>query len=372
MSGRRSERLMKLLIMLLVQRGFVSKARIREELYADLADGAFDRAFERDKDELRGLGVPVEVGSFDPLFDDELGYRVPAAEFALPEIALEPDEAAVLGVATQVWQSARLSDAARTGLLKLTAARRGDVVPGDGRDQANQGDPGDPGDPADLGVAVPRVGAEEPAFDLLVDAVHSRTVVEFDYRGRRDAAPTRRHLQPWGLVRYGSRWYAVGLDTDRDAERVFRLSRIVGTVRTAGRRDAFVPPADVDVSEVARRLRPPPPTGDPAVLLVRQGSGFALRRDATAVEPDVPGPAGAPGWDRVTLPWSGAVALRLVLEHGPDVLVEEPASLRADVVAALRAASRPVAPVAPATPATPATGPGPGVAVDTATEGGHP
>jgi proteasome accessory factor B len=334
MSGRRSERLMKLLIMLLVQRGFVSKARIRAELYADLGDAAFDRAFERDKDELRGLGVPVEVGSFDPLFEDELGYRVPAAEFALPEIALEPDEAAVLGVATQVWQSARLSDAARTGLRKLTAARRG--TDGDPESEAAETI-----DAADLGVAVPRVGAEEPSFEVMVEAVHSRTAVEFDYRGRRDAAPARRHLQPWGLVRYGSRWYAVGLDTDRDAERVFRLSRIVGTARAVGRRDAFVPPPDVDVSEVARRLRPAPPTGDPAVLLVRRGAGFALRRDATSTEPEVRGPDGTDAWDRVTLPWSGPVALRLVLEHGPDVVVEAPPALRSDVVAALRAALEP-------------------------------
>ena len=58
--------------------------------------------FERDKDELRSLGVPIEVGNFDPLFDDEPGYRILSSEFALPAIDLDAEEAAVVGVATRV------------------------------------------------------------------------------------------------------------------------------------------------------------------------------------------------------------------------------------------------------------------------------
>ena len=119
---RKTERLLNLLIMLLVQRHYVSKERIRAILYADASDDAFEKMFERDKEELRSLGVPIEVGQMDAYFDDEPGYRVRADEFALPEIALESDEAAVVALATRVWEHARLAEATTDAVGKLTAA----------------------------------------------------------------------------------------------------------------------------------------------------------------------------------------------------------------------------------------------------------
>src|ERR671914_508755 len=61
MPAPKSERLLNLLIMLLVQRRPIAKDRIRELLYADSRPDAFEKMFERDKEELRSLGVPVEV-----------------------------------------------------------------------------------------------------------------------------------------------------------------------------------------------------------------------------------------------------------------------------------------------------------------------
>ena len=90
-TSRKSERLLNLLIMLLVQRHYVSKERIRTILYPDSRPDAFEKMFERDKDELRSLGVPIEVGSIDPLFDDEPGYRISPDDFALPDIRLAAD-----------------------------------------------------------------------------------------------------------------------------------------------------------------------------------------------------------------------------------------------------------------------------------------
>lgn len=317
----KSERLLKLLIMLLVQRHYVPKERIRDVLYADSNDEAFERMFERDKEELRSLGVPLEVGQRDPLFDDEPGYRVQPGEFALPDLVLEPDEAAVLGVATKVWESARMADATREGLRKLAAAG----VPVDLA-----------GDEAVGGVAQPRLTAVEPTFDQFFAAVQERRDVRFDYRGSKDATSTRRHLQPWGIARYAGRWYVVGFDLDRDAERVFRLSRVVGDDVVVGERDSYEPPEGVDIGEVARRLAPPPPAGERAELLVRRGAGFALRRDATEVEQGVAGPDDATPWDRVVVARSDDTVAELVLSHGPDVVVVSPTSLRDSVVARLR------------------------------------
>ena len=315
MSSRKTERLLNLLIMLLVQRRYVSKDRIRSLLYADAGDEAFEKMFERDKEELRSLGVPIEVGQMDAFFDDEPGYRIRPDELALPDIALEPDEAAVIALASKVWQHAKLAEATTEAVHKLTAW---------GVDL----------DLAALDIAEPRLTADEPAFEVFWESAQARQVVEFSYRRTGEAEPRLRHLQPWGVVRFSGRWYAVGHDIDRGEERVFRLSRVVGEARPVGRPGAYDIPEGTDLRETARRLAPAPAT-ERAVVLVRQGAGAALRRTALSVEPDVPGPDAATGWDRLTLPGAHADEL-LVL--GADLVVVEPASLRDDVIARLRAA----------------------------------
>ncbi|MGA8246500.1 MAG: WYL domain-containing protein, partial [Nocardioides sp.] len=253
----KTERLLNLLIMLLVQRHFVSKDRIRAILYADASDDAFEKMFERDKEELRSLGVPIEVGQMDAYFDDEPGYRIRADEFALPEITLESDEAAVVALASKVWQHARLAEATTDAVSKLTAA----------------------GIDLDLGaldIAQPRLTADEPSFDVFWEATLARRRVTFDYRRPGYDAPLTRHLEPWGVVRFSGRWYAVGLDTDRGEERVFRLSRVVGPAKATGNPGAFDVPPGTDVREVARRLAPAAPTEE-AVLLARLGAAAVLR-----------------------------------------------------------------------------------------------
>ena len=98
MSSEKSERLLNLLIMLLVQRRYVAKDRIRDILYPDSSVDAFEKMFERDKEELRSLGVPIEVGQMDAYFDDEPGYRVRADELTLPDISEAPNGPVVISL----------------------------------------------------------------------------------------------------------------------------------------------------------------------------------------------------------------------------------------------------------------------------------
>jgi proteasome accessory factor B len=317
-TSRKSERLLNLLIMLLVQRHYISKERIREILYADSSRDAFEKMFERDKEELRSLGVPIEVGSIDPLFDDEPGYRVKPDEFALPDIRLTADEAAVVGLATRVWEHARLAEATTDAVRKLTAA-------------------GLEVDVSALDIVEPRLSADEPAFDVFWDATQQRQAVEFEYQrpGHPEQdRPLRRHLQPWGVVRHAGRWYVVGLDTDRDEERVFRLSRVVGEARRVGHAASYDIPDGVDLRETTRRLAPPPSLVE-ATLLVRKGAGATLRRAAATIEADVPGPDTDSPWDRVVIRRDRLAEELLAL--GPDVVVESPPELRDDIVSRLRA-----------------------------------
>lgn len=310
---------MNLLIMLLVQRGFVAKGRIRELLYKDASEEAFERMFERDKEELRSLGVPIATGSLDAYFDDDLGYRILPDEFALPAVQLTADEAAAVGLATRVWENASLAEATTDAVRKLRAA-------------------GVEVDTAALDLVQPRLAADEPSFEVFFEATHRRRTVEFAYRRSVTDEPAARRLQPWGVVRFSGRWYAVGLDPDRGAERIFRLSRVVGEARMSGPDDAYSVPAGVDVRAIARRLAPTP-VAEHAVVLVRPGTGHALRRTAETVEAGVTGPDGEP-WDRLTLSRVPVDLAGEVLAHGFDAYVEAPADLRAEVITRLQGVRR--------------------------------
>src|SRR4051795_13549309 len=125
MSTAKTERLLNLVICLLSTRRALTKAQIRQAVpqYAEnTSTEAFERMFERDKDELRDLGIPLVTSFEDPLFEDEVGYRVDRAAYALPEVSFEPDELAVLGLASRVWQQASLAGPASRALQKLKAA----------------------------------------------------------------------------------------------------------------------------------------------------------------------------------------------------------------------------------------------------------
>ncbi|WP_028654920.1 helix-turn-helix transcriptional regulator [Nocardioides sp. J54] len=312
MPAPKSERLLNLLIMLLVQRRPIAKERIRELLYPDSRPDAFEKMFERDKDELRSLGVPIDIAPIDPLFDDEVGYRIPPEAFALPDVELTNEEAAVVGLASRVWQHATMAQATSDAVRKLSAA-------------------GIDVDLDALDIAQPLLTAEEPGFDRCWLAVCERNEIEFEYRRPGDDAPRTRHVQPWGVVRYSGRWYLVGYDLDRADERVFRLSRVQGEVRLVGPPGAYDVPTDTDVRDIARRLAPPSAT-EHAVLLVREGTGHTFRRAATRVDVGVDGPDDRTRWDRVELVRSTMGLADDVLAHGADVVLLEPVAVRERVV----------------------------------------
>jgi len=314
-AARKSERLLNLVIALLVSRSYVTKERLRDvvEQYRGLSDDAFEKMFERDKEELRSLGIPIEVGYLDKAFGDEPGYRVERSAFELPEIDLEPDEAAVIGLAARVWQHAGLASATSDALMKLKAA--GVTV-----------------DRGALNVVQPQLAVEEPTFEAFWMATQTRTPVQFRYRTSSSAQEKARHLQPWGVVSSRGRWYVVGMDTDREAPRLFRLSRVHGVVKNDGRPDSFVVPEGTDIRALTESLAPES-AEHVSKLLVRRDSANGLRRHAEVVDGDEQ----PEGWDRIEVRYGRTESLaEEVLSYGADVVVEEPEELRAMVVERLR------------------------------------
>jgi proteasome accessory factor B len=315
MSAHKTERLLNLVICLLATRQFVSKEQIRTAVpqYAECrTDDAFERMFERDKEEVREMGIPLETGSNSAWFEDEVGYRVDRAAYALPEVSFESDELAVLGLASRVWQQATLAGPASRALLKLKAAGV------------------EPDESSLLGIE-PRVRTSEPAFEPMYAAVRDRRPVSFAYRAGRTGELTERHLEPWGIVSWHGRWYAVGHDRDRDATRVFRLSRIAGPVDAIGEPGEVEVPEKVDFRAQVAALAEDQPRSV-ARVRVRSGAGVALRRRSTD---DTLGD----GWDELVVPFGDTEVLAEELAgYGPDVVAVEPAELQSAVIRRLKAA----------------------------------
>ncbi|QUH01767.1 WYL domain-containing protein [Saccharopolyspora erythraea] len=312
MATMRAERLVNLVLCLLSTRQFLTAERIRGIVpgYADAPnDEAFFRTFERDKAELRDLGIPLETGR-NSAFDLTDGYRIARRDYELGDIDLLPDEAAAVALAVRLWDSPELTGAARGALLKLRAAG----VDVDERASA---------------AVEPKVRTSEPAFAPLLAAVQSGRVVRFDYRRPSSQDATRRTVEPWGVVSWRGRWYLVGHDRDRQAERCFRLSRVVGAVEATGPRDVVQRPPDVDLLRVVAGGEREAPPSTPARLWIEQGRAHGLRRRSTVV--DAMELDGVPG-DVVELdlvyPESAAT---WIAGYGPDVVVLEPDTLRKTV-----------------------------------------
>ena len=305
------------MLCLLYTRRPLTKSTIRRmvpQYGAAASDEAFDRMFERDKDELRELGIPLVTEETSSIWEDETGYRIDQREYALPEISFEPDELAVLGLASRTWAHASLAGPAAQALRKLKAS-------GIERDSESL-----------IGIE-PRLRTSEPAFDEVKNAVVTRREVEFAYRTSGEAHARQRHVQPWGLASWHGRWYLTGHDLDRDAPRVFRLSRISGPVKAVGRVNAFEVPADHRPRDMIRTT-----VGEQrqqqAVLRARDGRGQSLRRRAATV-----GDAGD-GWSELAVVFTDAEAFAdEVTGYGPDVVVLEPAEVREAVVRRLAGAA---------------------------------
>lgn len=319
MAPRKSERLLNLTIALLVSRRYVAREQLRSavEGYSGLSEAAFQRTFERDKDELRALGIPVETGHNDILFDDEPGYRIRRSDFELPPVELTREERVVLGLAAEVFRDATLAASTQAAIAKLRAAG---VEPEPGRL---------PG--------VTAVSAAEPGFTAMWDACLSRTPVRFDYR--EPGAPRR--LEPWRMLSRRGSWYVLGRDRDKDAPRMFKLSRISSEVATEGEPMAYEPPPAAELDRLSQSLEPRGSGEQVAVLAVRGEAAPALRRRGRRLDP---GPVHLPeGFTAYQVPYDRTDELAgEIRTSAAGVLVLAPAELREVVVAGLTAvAARP-------------------------------
>jgi proteasome accessory factor B len=172
----------------------------------------------------------------------------------------------------------------------------------------------------------PKVRATEPAFGPLLAAVQAGQAVTFDYRRSPPTDVMTRTVEPWGVVSWRGRWYVVGKDRDRDAPRCFRLTRVVGDVRTIGQPGVVERPAGINLMGYVVGAQQDGRPSTPARLWVADGRAQGVRRQATVVgRRTLDGQTGDEVTVELRFPESAAGWLA---GHGPDVVVLEPEVLR--------------------------------------------
>lgn len=258
------------------------------------------RQFERDKESLRELSIPIELVE-DP-YKEIVGYRIDRQKYELPELDLTPEERAALHAAVSAM---RLEDGeGRQALWKL-------------------GGPGGPDAPT-LG-ALPSV----PALPALMDATRRQVALRFGYRG------ATRVVEPYAVLFHGGNWYVMGNDLDRDGIRSFRADRIEGEPKAA-RESTFERPAGFEPAALLHdepwRYGDEPPV-EAKVWIDAALSGWAVQRlgdHAVVHETDGGGVV-------VRLTVTNTDAFRaFVLDLLDHAEVLEPPELRDDIVSWLR------------------------------------
>jgi len=214
------ERLFSLVLALVATESGLTKADIlanvqgyRQRYTLSGSNESLERQFERDKDDIRELGIPLETIAppDDSGSNHLLRYRIPKGLYDLPaDVTFTPGEVSLLKLAGTVWREGSLSKESRRALMKLDSLGI------------------EPSEPV-LGYA-PLLRTKDQSFDPLSKALDRLQVVAFLYLKPGDLTPVRRVVAPRALVQHEGRWHLYATDEVAKAPRTFLLARIVGVV----------------------------------------------------------------------------------------------------------------------------------------------
>ena len=308
--SRKTERLVNLTIALLATKRYLTKSEIFRTVdgYEGTPESK-ERMFERDKDDLRNLGIEIEVGSFDPLFEDEAGYRIKpdGYQFQLGEISSQ--EISLLSLAAEAWRGAALDGSALTALRKLHAI-------------------GIESDIESIPDLAPHANISDKNLQIAISAITARQRITFSYLSE-ELDEQERKIDPYAITsRYGH-WYLFGLDTEKKGIRSFRLDRLSGEISLDGKAGAFEVVKDFDLKSQSGESE----ELSTAILHLRTGRAIALRsRAKPSTKKKV-----VPGWDLVEISFRDRERLiEEVLWYADDAIVVEPADVRTEIVKRLK------------------------------------
>ncbi len=314
---RRIERLINLIAALLETGRPMTAEEIRQKIagYDRTSHEAFRRTFERDKAELKAMGIPIELRNLDPL-DDAEGYIIPKAMYYLPQLDLEPDEVAALSLAADTILGA--GEEAQAGLMKLSLDAPSSVRTG----------------PRVIWGA--DVAAQQPALTTLYSALLERKSVAFDYHSAGAEVASERQVDAYALVHRRGQWYVVGHDHGRGEIRTFKVSRVRGPVRVLQTSYEIPERFDADEHVAGEAWEIGSESAKAIVRFSERIRWWAQQNHADAPRAEAPG-----GALDVELEVGNLDALvSWALGFGPDVEIIEPDSARRAMLAHLESVLR--------------------------------
>ena len=298
MSDRKTERLINLTLALLATKRYLKKSEILANVQGyEGTQEAKDRMFERDKDDLRSLGIEIEVGDLDIFFEDEPGYRIPQKSYELNVPNLTSRELALLSIASSFWNDSILAPSAQSGIRKLRSL----------------------GIPATVNFEFRmkyRFDNPSQLLEEIAKAILQKSEISFAY----DSSSLKtRHLQPYRIVFWNGFWYLIGMDLDRKAIRLFKISRFLGGVEMSKKKNQFEIPQDFDVSEYL-------PKNDISIIHnakveIKKDSAILLRERGKLISQ-------GEDFDTYEINFEyERIFLREIIWHGSNVRIIEPANL---------------------------------------------
>lgn len=305
MSAERTERLLNLVFVLLNATRPIEREDIRTRVpgYANKSDDAFERMFERDKEELRQNAIPIETKPIDVFQEDVVGYIINRKDWLLPEIDLDSHERVLLSLAASAWQDAQVASIAHAALDRVT-----DIE-------------------SDANIRT-SLGRRQPNVAALLSAISEQRVIAFEYRNRDESAILRRRLEPWKMLLSAGAWYVAGFDLERQEQRIFKLSRFIGQATVTNESITHPVPRDLNLSEAVVNWRAQNSDGGVAVIRAAKGTCANLRLLASEVI------SSGDGMDELSISYTDRYQIvRELAMVCSDAQVVSPESLRTDVSA---------------------------------------
>ena len=298
MSDQKTERLINLTLALLSSKRYLTKSEIFNNVagYSGSTE-TMERMFERDKDELRNLGIRIEVRALDPLFEDDQGYLIDSDTFQINPNDFSQEEIFLLTMAANLWHGSALQKDSKAALLKIQSL--------DGLVATNT-------------VASPVIEDNEDSKKLLLifDAVERFITLEFEYKG------TIRQVKPYGIYTRRGFWYLAA--QENDVVKSFKVVRIGQQIRATSKAQAFDKPSEFKLSAFLEDINSP--TTSKAEVRIRKNQALALRKRHKVEEVDSE-------WDKLFIDYIFEEDLiESLLWYGSNLVVISPTSIRNQII----------------------------------------
>jgi len=307
MSDAKTERLINLTLALLATKRYLTKSEIfRTVAGYEGSPETMERMFERDKDDLRSLGIEITVAEIDPYFQDEAGYRIIPDNYSLDIGELAPRDVAILSAAAALWQNSIFSEDSKSALRKLQSL-------------------GIPADYDSLTQFEYRFNESTDNLQLILQAIDERRIISFEYRKRGEYQSSQRELSPYALSLWRGYWYVAGWNPERQAIRSFKLARFSGSVELSKKKGTYEIPADFDISEVLRSPKVDDHgSSDVAIVAIENERGHSIRELGELI-------SDSGDKDLFHIEYlNQEIFLQKILRAGTSVTIREPEELRAE------------------------------------------